>query len=134
MKFAHTFNETLSSENFPPEWQAAAIQYRQLKKCIKRLQRELDELGLSVETLKSLICECRDQGCGDGGNGGHGPMLQYMFDGADLHFSNGSAQGRRDTSGGDGGGGGGDRGVLVWTLTVVRSVQAICRVSSPGWY
>lgn len=81
MKFAHTFSETLSSENFPPEWQAAAIQYRQLKKCIKRLQGELAELGLSVGALKSLICECRDQACSDGENGGRGPMLQYMFDG-----------------------------------------------------
>jgi E3 ubiquitin-protein ligase BAH len=75
MKFAHTFNETLSSENFPPEWQAAAIQYRQLKKCIKRVKQELDALGLNVNTLKELISEC-----GDGGTAG-GPTLQYMFDG-----------------------------------------------------
>jgi len=81
MKFAHTFNETLASENFPPEWQAAAIQYRQLKKCIKRLQGELAELGLSGGALKSLICECKDQACNDGENGGRGPTLQYMFDG-----------------------------------------------------
>jgi len=74
MKFAHTFNETLSSENFPPEWQAAAIQYRQLKKCIKRLQRELSDLGLTVDTLKALISESQSRGS-------HGAELQYMFDG-----------------------------------------------------
>jgi len=93
MKFAHTFNETLSSEDFPPEWQAAAIQYRRLKKCIKRLRHELDELGLSVETLKALIYECRDRGYGDGGGDGYGPMLQYMFNGVHILSSAGSGAG-----------------------------------------
>jgi E3 ubiquitin-protein ligase BAH len=80
MKFAHTFNETLSSENFPPEWQAAAIQYRQLKKCIKRVKQELDALGLNVTTLKELISECGDAGAAGG------PTLQYMFDGRRPHL------------------------------------------------
>ncbi|KAF8537073.1 SPX domain-containing protein [Trichophaea hybrida] len=71
MKFGHTFNETLSSENFPLEWQAAAIQYRQLKKCIKRLQRELSELGLNVDTLKALISESESRGS-------HGAELHFQ--------------------------------------------------------
>ncbi|KAA8913853.1 SPX domain-containing protein [Sphaerosporella brunnea] len=81
MKFAHTFNETLSSENFPPEWQAAAIRYRQLKKCIKRVKEELDALGLDVQTLKELISECREGGAATGA-----PTLQYMFDGTIQSF------------------------------------------------
>lgn len=65
MKFAHEFMQTLESEDFPREWQASAIQYKQLKKCIKRVQKELQALGLSVELLKD----------------GRGPVFEYMFDG-----------------------------------------------------
>ena len=79
MKFAHTFAETLSSGNFPAEWQAAAIQYRQLKKCIKRLSRELAELGLDVNTLRALISESQAQRPGSSSCGG--AELQYMFAG-----------------------------------------------------
>lgn len=54
MKFAHSFSEELRNNEYPPEWQNAAIRYRQLKKCIKKVMQELDELGLSTDTLKRL--------------------------------------------------------------------------------
>jgi E3 ubiquitin-protein ligase BAH len=82
MKFAHTFNRTLSSENFPEEWQAAAIQYRQLKKCIKRVQLELLELGLTVETLRTLATENKET-C----EKERGYAVKYMFDGMEGNKS-----------------------------------------------
>lgn len=81
MKFAHTFVETLSSENFPAEWQAAAIQYRQLKRCIKRLSRELAELGLDADTLRALVSESQAQAQHRGHSSHGGAKLQYMFTG-----------------------------------------------------
>lgn len=80
MKFAHIYLETLASQDFPAEWQAAAIQYRQLKKCIKRVQSELAELGLNAETLKLLLAQQTE--CAEGG-----PVLQYMFDGTSVSIS-----------------------------------------------
>ncbi|TGZ84183.1 hypothetical protein EX30DRAFT_100721 [Ascodesmis nigricans] len=70
MKFAHEFMETLSSSAFPPEWASSAIQYKQLKKCIKRVQKELQALGLDVDMLKD----------------GRGPVFEYMFDGTVQSF------------------------------------------------
>lgn len=54
MKFAHQFKETLEREAFPDHWRAAAIPYSQLKKCLKKVQRELQELGLDSSTLQQL--------------------------------------------------------------------------------
>jgi E3 ubiquitin-protein ligase BAH len=54
MKFAHEFKETLEREAFPDHWLAAAIPYSQLKKCLKRVQHELQELGLDNSTLQQL--------------------------------------------------------------------------------
>lgn len=54
MKFAHEFKETLEREAFPDHWRAAAIPYSQLKKCLKKVQRELQELGLDKSTLQQL--------------------------------------------------------------------------------
>ena len=83
MKFAHTYIESLANDDFPEEWQAAAIQYRQLKKCIKRVQGELAELGLTVETLKVLLSE-HQQESADGV-----PVMKYMFDGGWVALSAG---------------------------------------------
>lgn len=57
MKFAHEFKETLDREAFPEHWLAAAIPYSQLKKCLKKVQRELEGLGLDRETLQHLLAE-----------------------------------------------------------------------------
>ncbi|PKS07060.1 hypothetical protein jhhlp_005657 [Lomentospora prolificans] len=55
MKFAHTFAEELKGQDFPPQWIELAIPYRQLKKCLKMVQRELAELGLGPDTLSDLL-------------------------------------------------------------------------------
>ena len=57
MKFAHAFTEQLQGNEYPSEWLDAAIRYRQLKKCIKKVQRELAELGLTADMLKMLAKE-----------------------------------------------------------------------------
>lgn len=62
MKFSHSFAEELQSSNYPSEWRDAAIRYRQLKKCIKKVQKELVELGLNTDMLKSLA-EQKDAVC-----------------------------------------------------------------------
>jgi len=54
MKFARDFRDTLASQDFPVHWVEQAIPYGQLKKCLKKVQRELHDLGLDPETLKSL--------------------------------------------------------------------------------
>lgn len=55
MKFGHVFQEHLQHDGFPAHWVASAISYRQLKKCIKRVQRELADLGLDPTTLGQLL-------------------------------------------------------------------------------
>ncbi|KAK5995806.1 putative RING finger protein C6B12.07c [Cladobotryum mycophilum] len=55
MKFARDFKESLASQGFPPHWVALAIPYGQLKKCLKKVQRELRDLGLDSETLRLLL-------------------------------------------------------------------------------
>ncbi|KAL7276026.1 hypothetical protein RUND412_000995 [Rhizina undulata] len=81
MKFGHSFTQALE-DDFPAEWQTAAIRYRQLKKCIKKVQRELMDLGLSVEILKSLV-DHSDEGSE---LTKHGPIFHYMFDGTLQSF------------------------------------------------
>jgi len=61
MKFAHAFTEQLQGNKYPSEWLDAAIRYRQLKKCIKKVQGELAELGLTADMLKLLA---REKGAG----------------------------------------------------------------------
>lgn len=55
MKFAREFSNVLKEEGFPPHWIESAVPYGQLKKCIKRVQRELVGLGLDATTLGQLI-------------------------------------------------------------------------------
>ncbi|EPX70713.1 ubiquitin-protein ligase E3 [Schizosaccharomyces octosporus yFS286] len=45
----------------PPGWSEAAIQYKALKKCIKRFVYELSSLGLSAETIRHLISSSDDE-------------------------------------------------------------------------
>ncbi|KNB06118.1 hypothetical protein FOXG_08168 [Fusarium oxysporum f. sp. lycopersici 4287] len=44
-----------SALNFPAHWVDHAIPYSQLKKCLKKVARELHELGLDPETLRELL-------------------------------------------------------------------------------
>lgn len=41
--------------DFPAHWVNHAIPYSQLKKCLKKVARELHELGLDPETLRELL-------------------------------------------------------------------------------
>ncbi|KAK2750918.1 hypothetical protein FQN55_001490 [Onygenales sp. PD_40] len=54
MKFAHDYIQTLSEEDYPSQWVQSAISYRQLKKCIKKVRKELLSLGLRPEILNLL--------------------------------------------------------------------------------
>ncbi|KAI2634527.1 RING-14 protein [Xylaria nigripes] len=54
MKFAQEFRKALQQEAFPPKWVDCAIPYGQLKKCLKKVIKELQEIGLDRETLTQL--------------------------------------------------------------------------------
>ncbi|KAI1820523.1 RING-14 protein [Xylaria intraflava] len=54
MKFAREFRNALQQEGFPPKWVDCAIPYGQLKKCLKKVTKELQEIGLDRETLTQL--------------------------------------------------------------------------------
>lgn len=54
MKFARDFDVSLKEGDYPEDWLQTAISYRQLKKCIKLVQRELQDVGLEPEVLEQL--------------------------------------------------------------------------------
>jgi len=54
MKFGHEYEQALASEGFPQEWLGSAVDYKYLKKCIKKVNRELKELGLGAGTINQL--------------------------------------------------------------------------------
>lgn len=54
MKFAHEYEAALKQEGYPDRWVQSAISYRQLKKCIKKVEMELSRIGLDSETLGQL--------------------------------------------------------------------------------
>lgn len=54
MKFGQEFQAALEREEFPREWVESSLSYKKLKKCIKRVQKELLDLGLDQETLNAL--------------------------------------------------------------------------------
>ncbi|KAL2356105.1 RING-14 protein [Cryomyces antarcticus] len=55
MKFGHQYSEALQQAGFPSHWANSAISYRQLKKCIKRVEKELSQLGLDKEIMNELM-------------------------------------------------------------------------------
>jgi E3 ubiquitin-protein ligase BAH len=55
MKFGHIYRDSLVQAGFPPHWIESAISYNQLKKCIKRVRKELESLGLDAATLRRLL-------------------------------------------------------------------------------
>lgn len=54
MKFGHEYEQLLASEGFPEQWLNSAIDYKYLKKCIKKVHRQLSELGLDASTLSHV--------------------------------------------------------------------------------
>ncbi|KAF2169613.1 hypothetical protein M409DRAFT_52140 [Zasmidium cellare ATCC 36951] len=54
MKFGHEYETALASEGYPEQWVNSAIDYKHLKKCIKRVHKELESLGLDEHTLAAM--------------------------------------------------------------------------------
>lgn len=54
MKFGQEYQATLAGEDFPQHWRDSAIEYKDLKKCINKIHRELESIGLDAETLAHL--------------------------------------------------------------------------------
>lgn len=60
------------SKGFPEKWISSAVPYGQLKKCIKKVTKELQELGLDKDTLTQLTASQQDPS---------GVAFQYHLDG-----------------------------------------------------
>ena len=84
MKFAHEFEEALRKDDYPAHWVRTAISSRQLKKCIKKVQRELSGLGLDSDTL-SHLWQCFDGRVRLGSSSASPPFL-YTFAGQVVLF------------------------------------------------
>lgn len=54
MKFGREYETALANDGFPQEWVARAIEYKNLKKAIKKVHLELEALGLDQQTLSNL--------------------------------------------------------------------------------
>ena len=64
---------------YPTRWLDSAIPYSQLKKCLKKVQQELRELGLDPETLQQLLAAHAVSHQGD-----PVPVARYNLDGESL--------------------------------------------------
>ncbi|KAF2774093.1 hypothetical protein EJ03DRAFT_323434 [Teratosphaeria nubilosa] len=68
MKFGHEYEQVLATEDFPTQWLGSAIDYKYMKKCIKKIHRELEDLGLDAETIihlsRQIGFEQREKGNG----------------------------------------------------------------------
>lgn len=69
MKFAREYEAKLKQEQYPQHWIQSSISYRQLKKCIRKIQSELLELGIDPEEVKVLLQRVESASA----NGGHPP-------------------------------------------------------------
>ena len=83
MKFGREFQEDLEKGAYPPEWIDSAIPYRKLKKCIKKVQHELNSLGLDHETLIRLYQQ-NDKSVVAGSQSQDVQPLQYTFQEGDI--------------------------------------------------
>ncbi|EMD00210.1 hypothetical protein BAUCODRAFT_21852 [Baudoinia panamericana UAMH 10762] len=54
MKFGHEYQKALANEGFPEQWRGSAIDYKYLKKCIKKVHHEMEDLGLDANTIHHL--------------------------------------------------------------------------------
>ena len=64
MKFAREFQESLNKGEYPQPWLDSAISYRQLKKVIKKVQAELQSLGLDRRALETLLEQSQAESAG----------------------------------------------------------------------
>lgn len=54
MKFGQEYAATMATDEFPRQWLDSAIEYKGLKKCIKKVQLELADIGLDAQTVDKL--------------------------------------------------------------------------------
>lgn len=54
MKFGQEYQRFFANEHFSAEWKDSAIDYKHLKKCIKKVRSELQSIGLDAETIGQL--------------------------------------------------------------------------------
>lgn len=52
MKFGREYEASLEQDQYPQHWIQCSISYRQLKKCIRKIQQELSDLGLDAEVIR----------------------------------------------------------------------------------
>ncbi|KAI0517682.1 RING-14 protein [Xylaria bambusicola] len=90
MKFAQEFRKALQREAFPRRWVDCAIPYGQLKKCLKKVTKELEEIGLDKETLTRLAVHQQQPSSGDS-NAPVDPGFKYQLaiDGRDDECGSG---------------------------------------------
>jgi hypothetical protein len=50
---------------YPKHWVDTAVPYHQLKKCVKRVQQELRDLGLDKDTMRQLMEAQTTSDCGE---------------------------------------------------------------------
>lgn len=87
MKFGQDFEAALAKGEYPPGWVESAISYKKLKKCIKRVQRELLSLGLDKDTLDALWNHVATNGA-DPVQGTAATLLKYTVeDGEKVSFT-----------------------------------------------
>lgn len=81
MKFAHEFKATLLKEGFPVHWVESAIPYSQLKKVLKKVSRELQEIGLDPATLAHFVPNPGQDSQQSRRGSQEGAAYQYIFEG-----------------------------------------------------
>lgn len=86
MKFGHDFKQSLADQGFPPHWVESAVPYRELKKCIKKVERELTSLGLDAEKLRNLVNSSPDPQVLPSQPGQKEVAFQYIFKGMKFNF------------------------------------------------
>ncbi|EON67034.1 hypothetical protein W97_06151 [Coniosporium apollinis CBS 100218] len=79
MKFGQTYQERLREDGFPQHWVENAISYKQLKKCIKRVEKELSDIGLDASTLKQLLEHEERESSTDSDGQEDGEPFQYLL-------------------------------------------------------
>ncbi|RMD42084.1 hypothetical protein DV735_g3028, partial [Chaetothyriales sp. CBS 134920] len=81
MKFGQGYQSALDNAEFPQEWVESAISYKQLKKCIKRVRKELLSLGLDQQTMQKLWEHVATGSESQGDGSASPPLLSYKVEG-----------------------------------------------------
>ncbi len=71
MKFGKSLGQTI--EDIPSEWRPFVIQYKTLKKCIRKIVQELDDKGIPRDVLKIMFDTAEEH------------KMEYSFEGKFNH-------------------------------------------------